>query len=93
MKIMVYYGIVMLGAIFAYVLSKGKTKKRKWIVWGATLMFVISPFFSFAVGRTYAVIVNNGWAAMIMVYIFPVIFVFGLFILLVGFFEKEETWY
>lgn len=56
-------------------------------------MLAISPFLSFAIGRTYAVIEKDAWAALIIVYIFPVIFVIGLVMLLVSIFKKEETWY
>ncbi|SES18609.1 hypothetical protein SAMN04487944_12267 [Gracilibacillus ureilyticus] len=85
------YGIAILGAIVASQLSKGKTKKRKYIVWGITLMVAISPFLSFALGLTYAVIEKSGFAALIAFYIFPVIFLIGLIMLLVGIFKKNET--
>ena len=88
MPFVVGYGIAIIGALIAYQLSKGKTKKRKYVVWGITLMLVISPFISFAIGLTYAVIEQNGWAALVMWYIFPVIFITGLIMLLVGIFKK-----
>jgi len=85
------YGIPIIGAIMAYRLSKGKSKKRKYIVWGIALMLAISPFLSFAIGLTYAIIVENGWAALIMWYIFPLIFMIGFVMLLAGIFQKEKT--
>ncbi|RDI41943.1 hypothetical protein [Falsibacillus pallidus] len=90
MPFIIGYGIAILGAITAYQLTKGKTNKRKFIGWGITLMFAISPFLSFAIGLTTAVIVMNGWAAMIMWVIFPPIFLLGFVLLLVGIFKKEE---
>ncbi|MEE3897374.1 hypothetical protein [Priestia megaterium] len=90
MPFVVGYGVAIIGAMIAYQLSNGKTKKRKYIVWGIALMLAIAPFLSFAVGLTYAVIAKNGWAALIMWYIFPVIFVIGLIVLLIGIFKKEE---
>lgn len=92
MRFIVGYGVPIIGAIIAYMLH-GKTKKRKSIVWGITLMLAISPFLSAAIGWTYAVIEQNPWAALIVVYIFPVIFLIGLVMLLRGIFKKEETWY
>ncbi|WHY99292.1 hypothetical protein [Peribacillus simplex] len=90
MAFAVGYGIAFIGALVAYQLSKGKSKKRKHIVWGIALMLAISSFLSFAVGLTYAFIVGNGWAALIMWYLFPIGFIIGLIMLLVGIFKKKE---
>ncbi|MCY9007362.1 hypothetical protein [Peribacillus frigoritolerans] len=90
MAFAVGYGIAFIGALVAYQLSKGKSKKRKHIVWGIALMLAISPFLSFAVGLTYAFIAGNGWAALIMWYLFPIGFIIGLIMLLVGIFKKKE---
>ena len=90
MPFVVGYGIAIIGAMIAYQLSKEKTKKRKYIVWGIALMLAIAPFLSFAIGLTYAVIAKNGWAALIMWYIFPIIFVIGLIVLVIGIFKREE---
>ncbi|WP_058306273.1 hypothetical protein [Gracilibacillus massiliensis] len=91
MAIFIGYGIAFIGALVAYQLSVGKPKNKKYKVWGIALMVPISPAFSFAIGLTYAVIVESGWAALIMWYIFPFIFIVGLVMLLVGIFKKEET--
>ncbi|MEH7306069.1 hypothetical protein [Neobacillus drentensis] len=91
MAIFVALAIAILGSIVAYQLSKGKSKKRKYIVWGITSMVAIAPFLSFSIGLTYAIIVRNGWAAMIMLYLFPIIFILGLIMLLVGIFKKKGT--
>lgn len=53
-------------------------------------MLAIAPFLSFAIGLTYAVIAKNGWAALIMWYNFPIIFVIGLIVLMIGIFKREE---
>ncbi|SDQ07426.1 hypothetical protein SAMN05216232_0399 [Virgibacillus subterraneus] len=91
MAIFIGYGIAFIGALVAYQLSVGKPKNKKYKVWGIALMVPISPAFAFAIGLTYAVIVESGWAGLIMWYIFPFIFIIGLVMLLVGIFKKEET--
>lgn len=91
MAIAVGYGMALLGAVLAYLLSKDKPNKRKYKVWGIALMLPISPSLAFAIGLTYAVIEKSGWAALIMVYIFPILFISGLILLLVGIFKKEDT--
>ncbi|WP_163103519.1 hypothetical protein [Peribacillus alkalitolerans] len=91
MAIFVALAIVILGSTLAFYLSKGKSKKRKYIVWGITTMLAIAPFLSFSIGLTYAIIVENGWAAMLMWILFPVIFISGLILMLVGLFRKKST--
>ena len=54
-------------------------------------MVAIAPFLSFSIGLTYAILVKNGWAALIMWYLFPLIFIIGLIMLMVGIFKKKET--
>ncbi|EPE63555.1 hypothetical protein L479_00070 [Exiguobacterium sp. S17] len=41
-------------------------------------------------GLSYAISVENGWAGLIMWLIFPIIFLIGLTLLLVGIFKKEK---
>lgn len=91
MAIVIGYGIAFIGAVTAFLLSVDRPKNNKYKIWGLALMVPISPALAFAIGRTYALIVENGWAALIMWYIFPVIFIIGLVLLLVGIFKKEET--
>ncbi|TMN23046.1 hypothetical protein [Lentibacillus cibarius] len=91
MAIAVGYAVALLGTVIAYLLSEGKPKKTKYKVWGIALMLPISPALAFSIGLTYAVIVKNGWAALMMWYIFPLIFIIGLIMLLVGIFSKEEA--
>ncbi|WP_026564896.1 hypothetical protein [Bacillus sp. UNC41MFS5] len=87
--IMVALAITILGSVVAWQFSKGKSKKRKYIIWGITIMVAIAPFLSFSIGLTYAFIVRNGWAALIMWVLFPIIFILGLIVLLVGVFKEK----
>ncbi|WML44843.1 hypothetical protein [Neobacillus sp. PS3-40] len=91
MAIIIALAIAIIGSAVAYKLCKGKSKKRKYIIWGIATMIAIAPFLSFSIGLTYAIIVGNGWAALIMWYLFPIIFIIGLIMLLVGIFKKERT--
>ncbi|WP_050180650.1 hypothetical protein [Domibacillus robiginosus] len=90
MAIGVALAISILGSIVAYQLSIGKSKKRKLITWGVTTMIVIAPFLSFAIGLTVAFIVQNGWAALLMLYLFPIIFLVGLVMVLAAVFKEKE---
>ncbi|WP_432355822.1 hypothetical protein [Sporosarcina sp. A2] len=89
MAIAIGYLITILGVFTAYQFSEGRSKKQKYKVWGIALMLPISPSIAFSIGHTYAAIVRDGWSVLIMFYIFPVIFLIGLIMLLVGFFMKE----
>ncbi len=89
MAIGVGYLIALLGVVIESIFSEGKSKRRKNQVWGIALMLPISP--AFAVGLTYAAIVNDPWSTLIIVYIFPILFITGLVMLVVGIFKKEET--
>jgi MFS family permease len=92
MAFVVGYGVAFIGALVAYYLSKDKSQKRKYIVWGIALMVAISPFLSFAIGLTYGFIIENGWAIPgTIIILFPIGFIIGLIMLLVGIFKKKET--
>ncbi|WP_235907301.1 hypothetical protein [Niallia circulans] len=91
MPFLIGYGVPILGVVLGLHYSMEKTKKRKYIVWGIVLMFAISPFLSFAIGLSYAIISESGWAALIMLYIFPIIFLIGLVMLLIGIFKKDKS--
>ncbi|MFT4414389.1 hypothetical protein ACLM5H_11070 [Fredinandcohnia humi] len=93
MAILVGYAVAVMGAMLAYQLCNGKSKRRKYIIWGITTMVAIAPFLSFSIGLTYAIIVENGWAALIMWYLFPIMFIIGLVLLLVGIFKKNTVAY
>lgn len=90
MAIGVALSISILGSIVAYQLGIGKSRKRKLIIWGVTTMIAIAPFFSFAIGLTFAFIFRSGWAALLMWYLFPIIFIIGLIMVLVGIFKEKE---
>lgn len=90
MVIILGYLLALIGALLAYLLSKGKSSKRKYIAWGIALMTLVSPSLSFSIGLTYAVIHHDGWAGMIMFAIFPVIFIIGLIVLLIGIFKRNK---
>lgn len=92
MVLFVGYVFAFIGALAAYYLSEGKSKKRKYIVWGITLMLVISPFLSFQIGLTYGLIIKNVWAIPVTIIIlFSIGFIIGLIILLIGVFKKKAT--
>lgn len=91
MAIIVALSIAILGSAVAYQLSKGRSQKRKYIIWGITTMIAIAPFLSFSIGLIYANIVRNGWAALIMWYLFPLIFLIGFIMLLVGIFKRKSN--
>ncbi|WP_244856564.1 hypothetical protein [Priestia megaterium] len=45
MAIGVALTVLVVGLMFASGLSRGKTAKRKYIVWGTTIILIIAPFF------------------------------------------------
>ncbi|MDC0702154.1 hypothetical protein [Priestia sp. AB] len=48
--------VLVLGLMFANGLSQGKLAKRKYIVWGTTIILIITPFFScLSMGCFYSV--------------------------------------
>lgn len=87
---MIALAIAILGSVVALNFSKGKSKKRKYIIWGITIMVAIAPFLSFSIGLTYAWIVRDGWAGMLMFVLFPIIFFLGLIVLLIGVFKEKR---
>ncbi|MRH43644.1 hypothetical protein GH741_13280 [Aquibacillus halophilus] len=89
MAIFLGLAIAILGSVVALQLSNGKPKRKKYIIWGITTMVAIAPFLSFSIGLTYAIIVENAWAGLIMWYLFPILFIVGLIILLTGVFKKK----
>ncbi|MEK4713774.1 hypothetical protein [Sporosarcina sp. FSL K6-5500] len=92
MVLFVGYVFAFIGALAAYHLSEGKSKKRKYIVWGITFMLVISPLLSFQIGLTYGLIIRNIWAIPVTIIIlFTIGFIIGLIILLIGIFKKKGT--
>lgn len=90
MAIAIGYIIACIGAFVAYWFSTGESRKTKLKIWGIALMLPISPALAFSIGLSYAISVENGWAGLIMWFIFPFIFFIGLTLLLVGIFKKEK---
>ena len=84
---------VVLVACFIYVkkLSKGKTDKRKYIVWGTTIAFIIAPLVSWIISSLYGIGEESGFAVIaLMAVIFPPLFLIGIVVLLIGLFKKES---
>ncbi|WP_313247836.1 hypothetical protein [Sporosarcina ureae] len=86
------YLIALFGAVIAYVLSKGKSKKTK-VPSVENCSYVANITGDCFCSRlTYAAIVKDPWVTFIMLYIFPIILIFilRLVMLLIGIFKKEE---
>jgi len=83
--------IFFLVAVIAMFLSKGKSRKRKYIIWGIANIVAIGPSLSFAIGLIYVIIEKNGWAAMLMLILYPIIFVIGLIQVIIGIFMKKSS--
>ncbi|KRF56809.1 hypothetical protein ASG98_07175 [Bacillus sp. Soil531] len=92
MAIGVALTVLVVGLMFASGLSRGKTAKRKYIVWGTTIILIIAPFFSWVVSVLYAISQEEGFAGVaLMMLLFPVFFLVGLVTMLIGVFKKEST--
>ncbi|WP_059170747.1 hypothetical protein [Bacillus sp. FJAT-27445] len=79
---LVYEGIataiLMAGIVFAVLQSNKKSKDKKLRVWGKTTMLIIAPFFSWLVGRLYAISEGSGFAMVgVLMIMFPILFVLG----------------
>ncbi|WP_239984630.1 hypothetical protein [Lentibacillus sediminis] len=85
------YLITLLTVPIAYLLSMDKSNKSRYKVWGIAIMLPISLPLAYSIGITYSFIVGNPWATILTLYVFPVIFIIGLIILLVGIFKKDEA--
>lgn len=83
------YVITLISLPIAYLFSIGKSNKSKYRTWGTFIMLPISLPLAYSMGLTYAIIEGNPWATMIMLIIFPLIFLVGLVLLLVGVFKKN----
>jgi hypothetical protein len=84
--------IIAVALIIAYMLSNGKPRKRKFIVWGVTTMLAIAPLFSWVVSILYAINEGDGFAGVALIALmFPFLFLVGLVILLMGIFKKSKT--
>ncbi|MCJ7989922.1 hypothetical protein MUB15_12375 [Priestia sp. OVS21] len=92
MAIGVALTVLVVGLMFASGLSRGKTAKRKYIVWGTTIILIIAPSFSWAVSILFAISQEEGFAGVaLMMLLFPFFFLVGIVTLLIGVFKKEST--
>ena len=80
--------IALLATIF---LNKGATMKVKGITWGIVTMLVIAPLLSWLIGIGYGIYIGEGFAAVgVIIILFPILFIVGLALLLIGIFKKDE---
>lgn len=72
--------------------SLGKSNKKKYIIWGITMMLVIAPLFSGVVSILYGRYAGEGFAAVaLMMVMFPLLFLTGLVLLLLGILKKGKA--
>ena len=90
-SIIIAASIVCIVLVVAAFLSKGATIKFKQIIWGIVTMFVIAPLLSWLIGMSYGIYVGEGFAAAgVMIILFPILFIVGLALLLIGILKKDE---
>ncbi|WP_438495668.1 hypothetical protein [Paenibacillus sp. IHBB 3054] len=78
--------------VAAYRVSSGKSRKRKLIIWGITLMVPVSPLASWMISLLYAdFVAHDGFAGIALLLLLPLFFLAGLIVLLTGIFHKKET--
>lgn len=83
--------VLALGLMFASGLSQGKSAKRKYIVWGTTIILIITPFFSWIVSILFGINQGDGFAAVgLMMLLLPLFFLIGVVTLLIGIFKKDN---
>lgn len=85
------YLITLISIPLASLFGMGRSKKSKYRIWGIAIMLLISLPLAYSIGITYSLIVGTPWATMLLLYVFPVIFIVGLILLLVGVFKKDEV--
>ncbi|WP_033578551.1 hypothetical protein [Priestia aryabhattai] len=83
--------VLVLGLMFASGLSQGKSAKRKYIVWGTTIILIITPFFSWIVSILFGINQGDGFAAVgLMMLLLPLFFLIRVVTLLIGIFKKDN---
>lgn len=83
--------ILLVALVLAFYFTLGKSKKRKFIVWGIITMIAIAPFFTWLISISFAIIVGDGFAGIgLMMIMFPILFIIGIILLLVGVFIKPK---
>ncbi|WP_042347420.1 hypothetical protein [Bacillus massiliigorillae] len=69
-----------------------KENKREYILWGLATMFIFAPLGSCVIGIIFGVIYHDGFTAGgIMVILFPIIFLIGLYLIVQGIFKKKTA--
>ena len=72
-----------------FLLTLKKNRKRKFVTWGLLTMFIFAPGLSWLIGMSVGVLVGDGFAGgAMMVILFPIVFIIGLILLLIGIFKK-----
>jgi hypothetical protein len=85
-------GILVVLALSAISLTKGKTTKRKLIVWGSFIMVGFNPFLTFLISIPVGAAVGDGFAAVgMMMLLLPAFFVIGLITLLAEIFATSKV--
>ncbi|MED4013307.1 hypothetical protein P4606_21785 [Priestia aryabhattai] len=83
--------VLVLGLMFASRLSQGKSAKKKYIVWGTTIILIITPFFSCVVSILFSINQGDGFAEVgLMMLSLPLFFLIGVLTLLIGIFKKDN---
>lgn len=79
MAFIVAIGLVLISFVIGVRLTRGKSHKRKWLIWGLLFIFGIGPFSSWMIGIGYGVSVGDGFAAMgAMLGLYALFFIIGL---------------
>ena len=88
----IYYGylITLLSISLAALLSVGRGNKRKYQIWGIAIMLPIAAPLAYSIGFNYAIYVGDGFAALLMLGVFPFLFMIGLILLLIGIFKRDK---
>ncbi|HWL13707.1 MAG TPA: hypothetical protein VNQ57_12005 [Ureibacillus sp.] len=84
--------IILVAALaLAVYFTLGKSKKRKFLVWGLTTTVAIAPFFTWLASMSFAILAGDGFAGVaLMMIMFPVLFGLGIILLLIGAFMKTK---
>ncbi|WP_157842774.1 hypothetical protein [Bacillus alkalisoli] len=86
--------ILVLTLIIGVILSNGKWKDKKFIVWGIITMVCIAPLLSWIVSVQYGIKDGDGFAGIaLMMVMFPIIFLVGLIILFMGVYRQKYPKY
>lgn len=83
--------ILVVTLVITAFLSKGKTKKRKFITWGISTSIVLAPIVSWMLGIAYALYEGEGFAGVaVMMLLYPTLVVTGIVLIIVGIVNKKK---